>query len=309
MSILAGVDEAGRGPIAGPVVAAAVILSRGLVIPGVRDSKLVTENRRERLYDDILDGAVAVGTGIVHENQIDRSNVLSATFRAMKMALARLRPQPSEAIIDGHPLPDQVIPNRGVIRGDEKVHSISAASIVAKVTRDRIMRMYHTVYPEYGFHRHKGYATRDHLQNLSLHGACPIHRKSFRPVKKHLLTLGYLKKRKLLGQWGERVAATRLIHKGYRILEMNYQAAPYGEIDVVARNNATVVFVEVKTVTQGRTGAPGQNMDARKIRRLADAFDVYTHEKGGSQECRFDLMTVFLSRGGPVIRHYEDCLN
>ncbi|MFQ6676385.1 MAG: ribonuclease HII, partial [Fidelibacterota bacterium] len=156
MNLVAGVDEAGRGPIAGPVVAAAVILPEDLTIPGVRDSKQLSENRRETLYEDILRQAVAVGTGVVHEQAIDSTNILAATFRAMRMALGRLRPRPSEAIIDGRSLPDQVVPNRGVVRGDETVHAVSAASIVAKVTRDRIMRTYHTVFPEYGFDRHKG---------------------------------------------------------------------------------------------------------------------------------------------------------
>lgn len=309
VSLVAGVDEAGRGPIAGPVVAAAVILPEDLIIPGVRDSKQVSENNRERLYDDIFNEALAVGTGIVHEQEIDNSNILVSTFRAMRIALGGLRPRPSQALIDGFPLPDQVIPNRAVVRGDELVHAISAASIVAKVTRDRIMRMYHIVYPEYGFNKHKGYATRQHLSNLSRFRSCPIHRKSFHPVKDHMPTVGYLRTRKLLGRWGERVAATRLIHKGYAILDMNYNAAPYGEIDIVARNETSVVFVEVKTVSRRTVGSPGQKMDARKIHRLANAFDIYTHEKKVSGDFRFDLMTVLFGQERPIVRHFEDCLN
>lgn len=307
--LIAGVDEAGRGPIAGPVVASAAILPEGLRIEGVRDSKRLSEKRREELLPQILEEAIAVSTGIVHEDDIDRMNILVATRKAMRIALGRLDPQPDEALIDGFGLPDQIVRNRGVLAGDEKIHVISAASIIAKVTRDRIMHMYHEVFPKYNFGKHKGYGTPEHLKNLREQLACPIHRKSFHPVQHYLPTLSYLKKKRLLGPWGEKLAARELVHNGYEIVAMNYSAHPYGEIDIVARNIDTTVFVEVKTAGQGRWGKPEAKLDAKKIRSLATAFEIYMSENEGTKDCRFDLITVRYTKPKPTVRHYEDCLN
>jgi len=309
MILIAGVDEAGRGPIAGPVVASAVILPERVVIEGVRDSKQVSEKKREKLFSDILERAISVGIGIIHEDEIDRINILSATRKAMRIALGRLNPQPDEALIDGYGLPDQIVKNRGILVGDEKVHVISAASIIAKVTRDRILRMYDIVFPEYNFGKHKGYGTREHLTLLEQHLACPIHRKSFHPVKNFIPTLTHVKKNRQIGQWGERLAARELVHQRYEIIEMNYNAAPYGEIDIIARNNGTTVFVEVKTAGQKRWIKPEARVDSKKIYHLERAFEVYKNEQGEVGNCRFDLVTVLLGRGKPRIKHYIDCLN
>lgn len=309
MKLIAGVDEAGRGPIAGPVVTAAVILEEGVTVEGVRDSKIISEKMREKLYSDILERALSVGIGILHEEVIDRINILAATQKAMRMALGRLNPQPDEALVDGYGLPDQIVKNRGIVSGDEKIHVISAASIIAKVTRDRMLRMYDIVFPEYKFGKHKGYGTREHLELLEKHLACPIHRRSFHPVKNHLPTLTYIKKNRLLGSWGEKLAATELIHKGYEIVKMNYNAAPYGEIDIVARNNQTTVFVEVKTSGQTRWVKPEAKVNYKKISSLEKAFEVFINEHVETGDCRFDLMTILFGGGKPKITHYVDCLN
>ncbi|MDP6457239.1 MAG: ribonuclease HII [Candidatus Marinimicrobia bacterium] len=307
--LIAGVDEAGRGPLAGPVVAAAVILPNGLTIDGVRDSKKVAEKKRERLHNEIMDKSVAVGIGIIHEDEIDRENILDSTRRAMRIALGQLSPAPHEALIDGYALPDQVVKNRGIIDGDEKVHIISAASIIAKVTRDRMMRNYDIIFPEYGFAQHKGYGTRQHLQQLREYLACSVHRKSFRPVKDHMPRLSDLKKNRRLGQWGERLAAQHLVRKGYDIIEMNFNAAPHGEIDIVARNREMIVFVEVKTASQEKLGRPEDQVDETKIEKLANAMEVFISENDNIEESRFDMMTVRFGKGRPSVRHYEDCLN
>ncbi|MEE9166262.1 MAG: ribonuclease HII [Candidatus Neomarinimicrobiota bacterium] len=309
MSLIAGVDEAGRGPLAGPVVAAAVILPERLKIKGVRDSKLLSENRREELYEEIVRRAVSLETGIVHEDEIDRTDILAATRTAMRMALGKLNPRPDEALIDGYGLPDQAIRNRGIVMGDKKVHVISAASIVAKVTRDRMMRTYDTAFPEYNFGKHKGYGTEEHLDRLKRHGACPIHRKSFHPVKQFVPTLTYLRKNRILGQWGEKLAARELVHRGYEIVEMNYIAAPFGEIDIIARRDRTLVFVEVKTASQKTFGPPQIRLDGKKLRKLDSAFEVYLGRHEDVSDCRFDLITVFYGKGQPAVRHFEDCLN
>jgi len=183
---VAGVDEAGRGPLAGPVVAAAVVLPEGFPVQGVDDSKKLTPRRRERLYDVIRRQACAVGVGIVEPGEIDRLNILQAALRAMTVAVAHLDPAPDCLLIDGlHGLP-LPLAQRAVPGGDACCVSIAAASIVAKVTRDRIMEGYDARYPQYGFARHKGYPTRAHQDAIARFGCCPIHRQTFRGVKEHL---------------------------------------------------------------------------------------------------------------------------
>jgi ribonuclease HII len=177
---IAGIDEAGRGPLAGPVVAAAVVFARGAFIPGVRDSKRVREPERERLFGVILSRAASVGVGVVDGKTIDRINILRATHQAMRTAVRSLSPAPGHLLVDGRALPGVEIPQTAIVGGDGLSHTIAAASIVAKVTRDRIMREYDLRYPEYGFSRHKGYGTRAHVKAIREHGYCDLHRRSFR---------------------------------------------------------------------------------------------------------------------------------
>ncbi len=180
---VAGLDEAGRGPLAGPVVAAAVVFPEGLLIPGVTDSKQVAEGRRERLYDEIIAASAAYGIGIVDERTIDEVNILEASIIAMERALECISPLPDHLLIDGNfTLPRVSIPQRPIVKGDCLSHSIAAASILAKVTRDRLMRELHERYPQYNFPKHKGYGTKEHLELLLRHGPCDVHRKSFQPV-------------------------------------------------------------------------------------------------------------------------------
>ncbi len=179
---IAGVDEAGRGPLAGPVVAAAVMLPAGLRIEGTNDSKKVPERERERLYEEIVRNAECIGIGIVEAEEIDRTDILRATRDAMTKALARLGRMPDLVLIDAVRLPHLAVQQRPIIKGDATSAAIAAASIIAKVTRDRLMLKHHEQYPHYGFDRHKGYATRDHITSIQKHGPCPIHRMSFDKV-------------------------------------------------------------------------------------------------------------------------------
>lgn len=178
---VAGIDEAGRGPLAGPVSAAAVILPDGFSHPLLDDSKKLTEQRRQSLYDELTnreDVTWALSLGEVDE--IDAINILKSTHAAM--ARAALEIKPDFCLIDGLPVPGFPIPSMAMVKGDSKSYSIAAASIIAKVTRDRLMVEYAEEYPEYGFEKHKGYGTKQHLEALRKHGPCPIHRKSFAPV-------------------------------------------------------------------------------------------------------------------------------
>jgi ribonuclease HII len=181
--VIAGIDEAGRGPLAGPVVAAAVIFPPGLVIDGIRDSKkIAAENEKKRLFWRIVRHAVAVGVGMVEADVIDRINILQSTKSAMKFALEDLKVRPDILLIDAVKLTDITIKQQSIIRGESVSASIAAASIIAKVVRDDIMLDYHEKYPVYNFMRHKGYSTKEHIECIKSYGPCPIHRKSFRKV-------------------------------------------------------------------------------------------------------------------------------
>ena len=179
VNILCGVDEAGRGPLAGPVCAAAVILPRGLEIPGLNDSKKLSEKRREALYDVIISSAMAYGIAFAGVEEIERLNILHATFLAMNRAIAQLSVRPELALIDGNRDSDIEVPSRCIVKGDSRCADIAAASILAKVTRDRYMIKMAEQYPQYGFEQHKGYGTKQHYAALREYGATPIHRMSF----------------------------------------------------------------------------------------------------------------------------------
>jgi len=180
--MIAGVDEAGRGPLAGPVVAAAVILPNGLKISGVKDSKKMTEASREKAFFQIHENAVAVSIGVVSHGYIDQFNILKASLEAMRLAVVNLDPKPQFLLVDGNePIP-VAIPHKCVVKGDNLSLSISAASVVAKVYRDRIMRSYHEMFPSYQFRQNKGYPTEAHHLALRTHGACPVHRRTFKGV-------------------------------------------------------------------------------------------------------------------------------
>ncbi len=181
-SSIAGVDEAGRGPLAGPVVAGAVIIRDVRFKRRIDDSKKLSAKRREEAYREILEKSI-VGVGIVGEKTIDKVNIYQATKKAMRLAISKLKIPPDYVIVDGNMKIATKCPLKCIVGGDSKSLSIAAASIVAKVTRDRIMVEYDKIYPQYGFARHKGYGTKSHIEALNNHGASPIHRNSFRPVR------------------------------------------------------------------------------------------------------------------------------
>jgi ribonuclease HII len=182
-SLIAGVDEAGRGPLAGAVVAAAVILNPQKPIVGLADSKILSENKREFLYPLIIECALSWCIASASVEEIDEFNILQATLLAMQRAVEGLAIQPDEVLVDGNRLPKLSMPAQAIVKGDSKVQAISAASILAKVARDRMMQDCHKVYPHFAFHQHKGYGTKQHLAEIESFGYLPVHRKTFAPIK------------------------------------------------------------------------------------------------------------------------------
>lgn len=177
--LICGLDEAGRGPLAGPVCAAAVILPRGLEIPGLNDSKKLSEKKREALFEPIRAAAIAYGIAFASVEEIEKLNILGATFLAMNRAITQLNPKPELALIDGNRNSGISLPSRCVVKGDSRCADIAAASVLAKVTRDRYMTEMAARYPQYHFEQHKGYGTKQHYEAIRRYGPCPIHRPSF----------------------------------------------------------------------------------------------------------------------------------
>ena len=288
---VAGVDEAGRGPLAGPVVAAAVILPRGLMIPGLNDSKKLSPQKREALLPQIREQALACAWGVVDAATIDRINILQATFLAMRKALAQLSPSPDRVLVDGNlPIGGLSLPQRPLVGGDGQSLSIAAASVVAKVVRDHHMQEMDALYPGYGFAAHKGYGSREHIEAIRRLGPCPLHRRSF---LKSILAESPAGSTHEDGARGEAMVARLLQNKGFRIREHNYRTAA-GEIDLIAEKDGMLAFVEVKLRRNARMGSPAQAVDARKQHRIVQAARLYLQSLPRPDVLvRFDVAEVF----------------
>ena len=206
-----GIDEAGRGPLAGPVVAASVNWGDAPLIEGIKDSKKISEKKRLILFDLIIENATDIGIGIVHESKIDKINVLQATYLAMRISIGNLKKKPDLLLVDGNRADIQHIEQKNIIKGDSLSYSIACASIIAKVTRDKIMHQYDKIFPEYGFSHHKGYGTKFHIDMLHKHKSSPIHRKSFKPVTIHLPTLRYYRNSNKLDVLAKQLVALEMI--------------------------------------------------------------------------------------------------
>ena len=305
MEIIAGVDEVGRGPLAGPVLAAAVILPDDHTIEGLRDSKKLSKLKREKLFPIIQEQALGIGIGLVDVKTIDEINIREATLKAMQIALGNLPIKPDKALIDGHPLKNQIIPNEGIVGGDDLIDSIKAASIIAKVTRDKMMADYGRIFPEYGFENHNGYGTEFHIKALEKYRATPIHRRSFNPVMHKMPTLTWLSEQKRIGWMGEKLAALYLKGKGLEILEMNRNCPPHGEIDIIARNDEEIVFVEVKTAFKTNPDLLDEKVDHNKLKKISHAIYQYQKETEQIDDIRIDCISVILQKKKPIIKHFE----
>ena len=302
--LVAGIDEVGRGPLAGPVVAAAVILPKECKIEGVNDSKKLSAKKREELYDIILEKALSYGIGIVSNERIDEINILQATYEAMREALSQLSPKADYILADAVTIPRVSTPQRGIIKGDAKSMSIGAASIVAKVYRDRLMEAFDEVYPGYGFGANKGYGSAEHIEGIKKLGITPIHRKTF--VKNFLPQDGDTTTDK--GNRGEALAAKQMEKMGYEILERNFHALK-GEIDIIAKKDSYIVFTEVKYRKNEAMGSPAEAVNHWKqqhIIRAAKAYMAQNCLEEMGYDFRFDVAEVLTNEGKTYFRYTED---
>ena len=312
---MAGLDETGRGSWAGPLVAGAAVLpldSPSLTedLAGIRDSKRLTPRRRADLYERIARSGSAWSVGIVGPGSLDELGVVATTRLAMKRALDDLAVTPDYLLIDAFPLSYKNLPHRGIVGGDDLSFSIAAASIVAKVTRDRMMVALDRVFPGYGLARHKGYGTPEHREALYRLGPCPIHRLSYRPMS--LMVEGTERReakktgdgRRRLGRLGERMAAQHLEKQGYTVCEMNYRCSA-GEVDIVALEGECLAFVEVRTRRSKTFGSPEESITAAKKRKLIELGQTYLQEHGSLPlDWRIDVVSIQLSPRGKL-QHLE----
>ena len=260
---ICGIDEAGRGPLAGPVAAAAVILPEDLLLPYLNDSKKVTEKRRGVLFEEIKEKALAWSVVMVPPERIDEINILQATYEAMRTAVGQLAIRPDVLVNDAVTIPGLDILQVPVIKGDAKCISVAAASILAKVTRDTYMKEMDSKYPVYGFAGHKGYGTKSHCEAIAEYGPCPIHRSRF------------------------------LQSKGVVILEKNFRDRD-GEIDLIGEEDGVLLFIEVKYRSSSRFGDPGEAVTPAKQRSICRTALYYLYRTGrGTQgPVRFDVVCV-----------------
>ncbi len=313
--LVAGIDEVGRGPLAGPVTAAAAILDPYSDDPYyglLRDSKALSPTQRERLAPLIAQSAIAVGIGSAEPAEIDAMGIVQATRTAMARAVAALPTRPDFLLVDALPLPGPGLPFRAIIKGDALCRSIAAASIVAKVARDRHMSELDAAYPGYDFARHKGYPTQEHMERLARLGPCPIHRRSFAPVRALIQPQPQSPPQiqQTRGRATEDATARHLEAMGYSVLKRNFQS-PWGEIDIVAQHDGTIAFVEVKARRSDAMGSAVESVTRRKQQRLVLAAQDYLQRNGLDQHpWRIDVVAIRLGPGGTVqaLEHLENAV-
>ena len=253
INCIAGVDEAGRGPLCGPVVAACVVFDKNISIEGINDSKKLSSKKRKELFVKIRENAIDLSYGIANENEIDEINILKATFLAMKRAVENLKVKPNILLIDGPHSDFKSIKTKNIIRGDSKSISIAAASIIAKVVRDNIMKEYDKIFPNFGFIKNKGYGTKLHIDALNDFKATPIHRKSFKIVKENLPSYSYYQKNKMFDILGKNLVAIKFIKKMFSLEQNNLFLKGLDDyIDYVFYNDEQKLYVKVISIESDR---------------------------------------------------------
>jgi ribonuclease HII/Holliday junction resolvase-like predicted endonuclease len=287
----AGVDEAGRGPLAGPLVACAVVFPGDFRLAGIADSKTLSDGRRRELVPGILGGAMASGTGTVTPDEIDSLGMAEAVRTAFRRAMEPVASPGLSFLVDGNPVSGLRHPCRFLVKGDSHSASVAAAGILAKVTRDDMMLEMDRVYPLYGFARHKGYGSREHLEALRRNGPCPIHRRTFAPLKHEFREGLFRDLPPNAGRLAEDYAAEWLAGAGWRVLHRNWRTRN-GELDIVAEKNGVAVFAEVKHALEGAQHLALAKVDSLRRRRIAAAAAEWLSVSGFRGDCRFDVILV-----------------
>jgi ribonuclease HII len=302
-SLVAGVDEAGRGPLAGPVSAGVAILPSdpsGDWVNLINDSKKLSAAQRETAYRHLKIEAVALSVGFSSSQEIDSMGIAPATRLAIRRALEKISSKPHHLLLDAFRIPEINLPQIAIKKGDAISLSIAAASIVAKVERDRLMAGYASTYPQYDFARNKGYGTPSHLAAIDKFGPTPVHRLTFKRVRES--ASGNSSDTNVVGHNAERLVATHLGFQGYRVLETNYTTR-LGEIDIIASRNGTLVFIEVRARQWGAMVSPQESLTRSKQRKLIAAAQQYIQESETSwSDWRMDLAAVELDKLGQVKR-------
>lgn len=297
--VLCGVDEAGRGPLAGPVYAAAAILPLDAEIEGINDSKKLTEKKREALYEQIKETALDYCVAAASVEEIDEMNILQATYLAMRRAVEGLRLRPGLVLIDGNKNPSVGVHSRCVIKGDATSANIAAASILAKVERDRYMKQLDAQYPQYDFAKHKGYGTKLHTERILEYGISPVHRRSFLvklAAKEPSLSL-------LHGEYGERIAYSYLKKKGFEVLARNYRCER-GEIDLIARKESILSFVEVKLRDKTCPYSGREAVTKHKQEKIIQTALHFLQEHPAQLQPRFDVVEITLLDNDQLNIHF-----
>lgn len=304
--IVAGIDEVGRGPLAGPVVTAAVILPENCKIEYINDSKKLSEKKREELYHVICEKAISYGIGIVSAKRIDSINILQATYEAMKQAIYQLSILPEFILVDALHIPNITIKQKGIIGGDGKSISIAAASIVAKVTRDNMMKEFSKLYPQYAFEKNKGYGSEEHINAIKKYGICPIHRKTFitNILSEKKKTVKSRNRQK--GNKGESLTVQEMKKMGYTILERNFRRSS-GEIDIIAQKEDCLVFTEVKLRQTEMYGQPHEAVTPLKRKRIIETAKYYISENNiTSLNIHFDIAEILVKQGKYFFRYIQN---
>jgi len=311
--VICGVDEAGRGPLAGPVFAAAVILPMNADIKDLNDSKKLSEKTRVRLFDEIQNKALSCGIASADHKEVDELNILQATFLAMNRAVGQLDVKPHVALIDGNRDPKLDVRSRCIIGGDGKSASIAAASILAKVSRDRFMIDMAEKYPGYFFEKHKGYGTKLHYGMLEKYGPCEIHRETFlgklQKSAKEKDVPGNMTATGRLGKWGEALALELLRNKGYKLAAKGFRSR-FGEIDLIVKNDSYIVFAEVKLRKSSGFAHAREYVGKDKQSKMRATANLWLISHKTGLQPRFDVVEVYAPEGeatvSPEIIHIEN---
>ena len=291
---IVGIDEAGRGPLAGPVVAVALFWGNSKIIDDVRDSKKISEKKRLVLFDEIISKASDIGIGIVHENEIDKINILQATYLAMRKAVGSLKIKPELLLVDGNKADIKHIKQKNIIKGDSLSYSIACASIIAKVSRDLIMIEYSKVFLGYGFEKHKGYGTKLHVNMIETLFSSPIHRKTFKPVKYYLPTLKNYDTDTKIHFLAKQLTASFMIKKGFKIKMFN------SIYDVMVSDQNKLIIISVSLLIAGKTIDSKSDINGVNFNKEI-AQSLFEYKLEDFKFFRKDSAHISFFKGGPKL--------